>query len=352
MPSVQSLALGAALLAGLTSSCGDSLAGGPQPTIPELMQSIQLAPQTTAFQGTRRVKIDHSLEGTPIHLEYTELVSSDGAGQFSIQTQDVVDAGRMDPFLFQQMQDARAGFFWRYRDFGVKDWQLFTANWQATDLGKSVLVAGRVSWELSVERKTGSNTRYQIAVDLNTGLILRCLEFHSHGNGVEAQVASFEFESIDFAPVFTVDHPWHQPSNAEQWIVQGTDIEQQLGFSPLSPKLPPAGYQLLEVSYVQEPTAEMRRWLKLTYTDGIDSAFFLFGQPASMTGETSTEGYVGGPSGAGVAPNNSLQDNDEAIYLNAGSVTAVEAHIGGYDFIGVGKVDVHDLLVMIQSALP
>ena len=207
------IGLSAVLLLGIGSSCGDYLAGGPAPSILSVMEGVEKAPHETAFLGTRRVKIHQSWEGGLVNLEFTEEVAADGQGQFAIHTQDVVNSNGLDPFLFQQIQDSRAGFFWRYRDFSIKTWDNFAGNWQVHGLGSMTSVAGRQAWQLDIERKLGQKTYYRIAVDIETGLVLRCVELAAHGNSgvrlvaegspVLAELMMLEERGVDVIPCRT-----------------------------------------------------------------------------------------------------------------------------------------------------
>jgi len=335
------------LLLGIGSSCGDYLAGGPTPTILSVMEGVEKAPHETAFLGTRRIHIQQPWEGGQVSLEFTEEVAADGQGQFAIHTQDVVNSNGLDPFLFQQIQDSRAGFFWRYRDFSIKTWNNFAGNWQVLGLGSMTSVAGRQAWQLDIERKLGQKTYYRIAVDIETGLVLRCVELAGHGDsGLQVPVASFEYESIDFEPDLS-GVAWHVASNNEQLLEFNVGLKQQLGFEPILPMLSPVGYELQETARVQDGTG--RTWLKLNYSDGIDNVFFLHGAP--LPGEPQPFGGSVNSGGAS-APGNEKAGEDEALFIRSGTVTLVEANIGHYDLIAVGKVDAYDLMVMIQSALP
>lgn len=349
------------LLAGLVGSvlvaCGNPGGQGSTPSLNELLTKVQAAPYLLAYSGIRRVEHYPGGEGGPVSVVYTEAVASDGQGQYAIQPLNVLSDVGMDPLVFGLIQERRAGYIHRYRDFLIRDLGLFASNYQLVTLGTYGLVAGRVTWDLELSRKgspaaAGVATRlYRVSFDLETGLVLAYQETDSTSGAVLTRVA---FESIDLTPDFS-SVSWHQPSNAEVPVDLEGDLVLQLGFAPYKPQVPPEGYQLQGASRVEGPTG--RVWLKLTYCDGVESVFFLQGAPAAggagpalPGGGTPAAGGISvgatpGQAGGGPLP-------AQALLYPAQAATVVQADFGGQDLIAVGKVDSEDLVLLLQSALP
>jgi hypothetical protein len=86
--------------------------------------------------------------------------------------------------------------------------------------------------------------------------------------------------------------------------------------------------------------AEQRVWVKQTYSDGVDSLFFLHGGSNQPAG--------GGPTITGVWPGKS----DSMIVLEGVPWTVATGDVGDERVIAAGKVSTFELLMLLESALP
>ncbi len=297
---------------------------------------IQEAPFTTAFQGVRRVEFrvpDH--EGAFVEAAYRELVTCDGLGGFSIHPLSAETPVFPDEETFLLIQESRQGFFFRYRDFQVRDADQLLANFQLVGGIHPTIVAGRSCMEAQLLRLSAGGHHYRVAFDVETGLPLRCVEYDDVANAV----ASVAFESIDFAPTLLgVDY--FQPSNLEvPFDLLDPHAASLLGFEPRIPAFVPPGFKLIETAKVEDHLA--RRWLKLGYTDGVEMLFFLH-RSVDATGAVSYP----------VVPRrNGNATEDEVLVFDAGPVVVLQGIVGGDEFIVVGEIAEADLLRMIDSAL-
>ena len=130
----------AVLLAGCGSHA-DVAAPGSSATASQstrsLLEKIPDAPMNVAYAGSRHVALHYAQDRVPSVLEYDEDVTSDGRGNF------VVVPGRVtSPAMtteqrqfFAILQERRDGFFYRYRDFRIRDWGTFLLNWRVIVTG-------------------------------------------------------------------------------------------------------------------------------------------------------------------------------------------------------------------------
>ena len=292
------------------------------------------ASRTTAFSGRRRIEEASRETGGAAWIHY-ENVYADGQGRFAIVFDELIGPllSGSELELFRENLQRRQGLDYRYRDFGVRDLELLFANFTSTDTGHKTLIAGRECATLVIERSRNPDRRYVVSIDLETGLVLRALE-QEHGG---EQVSLMEFESLDLSGDFS-DVAWHQPVNQERPFASLSSLPSEVQFTPLAPKALPPGYELIELATVVD--AEQRVWVKQTYSDGIDSMFFLHGgsnQPAT-----------GGPILSGVWPGKS----DSMTVLEGVPWTVATGNVANERVITAGKVSTFELLMLLQSALP
>jgi len=295
--------------------------------------SGQLAPNdmrlTTAHTGLRRLEFQGADDVT---LSYREEIVTDGHGNYSLRPLD--GDAQLDWNHFELLQVLREGFLFRYRDLVVRHGGLLRRNWTITPLG-TVQVAGRACSRMRAERTVGEPIAYELAVDRETDLVLASQRFDASGK----RVASMQYESFRSDPD-TIGVVWHVPANDEQPL-QLRDISQQLGRLTLEPRLLPEGFVLLEASTVSTGGAE--RWLKLTYTDGIEPLFFF--QKLQEPGVTVRAAQVGDGPGA-------PREVSRMTLYTIQDVRVVQGRCNGFDLIAMGSVPEVELLDLIESALP
>jgi hypothetical protein len=287
---------------------------------------------TTAHAGVRR------LEFAPVSgagLTFREEITTDGHGHYRIRPLDS-ESDSLDWGLFELMQVLREGFLFRYRDLVVRDERLLARNWDVKDLGRTVDVAGRTCRALRVVRKRGERIVFELDVDRETRLVLASRRFDAQGN----LQASMRYESFRPEPD-TAGVAWHQASNDEQPLAL-TDLGPTLDQRVLEPRLLPEGFQLHEAATVSDGTA---RWLKLTYTDGIEPLFFFqkLEQPAA-------------PGAVSLRPGTSFDappaETSQVTVYQVENVSVAQGRVNGFDVIAMGAISEAGLLDLIESSLP
>ena len=287
---------------------------------------------SVAHTGTRRFEFPRT---SGPGARYRERIATDGRGRFALEplqgphtTQDEWDE-------FELRQRARQGFLFRYRDFLVREADLFERNWTTTDLLRTESVAGRTCDTYRVERNSDepSVAYYEVALDQETGLVLASREY---ANG--RLIADMVYESFQLDPD-PDSIAWHQASNVERILPSVEALEQELRVQTLHPRLLPAGYAQLEVATVMDGAD--RTWLKLTYTDGVEPLFFLQAlDDAEPEGSTAGIGVEKMPAPSSV------------MVFQLGTATAIQGRVEGYSLMVIGKVSEAELLDLIESCLP
>ncbi len=292
------------------------------------LERMAEAPLKVAYSGKRRLVFDYAVDGQPEHMDYTEMVYSDGHGQFLITPGDVAappmtDAQRQ---VFMLLQSARDSFLYLHRDFRIREVALFEQNYSLDVLPDRTTVAGRSCVVMDVQSLAGGGSLYRVEVDPKTGLVMRCRETV---NG--AAVATVEFMTFTLNPDLT-GVELHGARFDVEPIVEQT-AQAQLGFPVQWPRLLPHGYQLVRAARIDAPGGP---WVNATYGDGAEQVFYLFtDQPTA-------------PMLHGSSP---MQPAHTVRVYQIGPWTAAEGVFGNKRCAVVGKVGETALLDMIQSAM-
>jgi hypothetical protein len=304
------------------------------------LERIPDAPMTVAYAGSRHVALHYAQAGVASLLEYDEDVTSDGRGNF------VVVPGRVSspPMTTEQrdffaiLQERRDGFFYRYRDFRIRDWRTFLQNWRVIDTGGQESVAGRNTAVLEVRRLSGVLDHgafdwYRAWIDPQTGLVMRADEFDS----TDQLVSRTEFHTFTLTPDLS-GVALHGDRNPGAPFDPNSDTTQTLGFHVLVPTILPEGYRLerSESLSVGGPGAESSTWARLAFGDGVEQLFFLQTEAGSSALAASSEVDVGPKS--------------VRIY-QVGPWTVVQGQFHGVRAIVVGKAGLASLLRMLKSAV-
>lgn len=334
------LVVGGAVAAGCGSQA--TLASSSQGV--DLITQIQQAPLLEAHGGVRLLESHYQLDGGSDRLVYRERVVTDGQGSFAITPLGVVSGGTLPQADFQLLQKAREGFHFRYRDFLVRDLAAFLTNYELETVGQLVQVAGRDCLELSIRRKD-QTLSFDLAMDVATGLVLRYHEYDAHGQLYTSMV----YESFDPTPDL-VGVTFHTPGNQEQQLDLSQPVLPQLGFQPYVPKLPPGtGYTFVDASRVVDVHGQT--WAKLTYTDGVETLFFLDGGPTqAQQGELGDKQPGAQTAGATSAGGTSMSDRLQLFH--EGPLTVAWGEVMAHRMIAVGKIDRSSMVTLIESALP
>jgi hypothetical protein len=315
-----------------------------------LVERIQMAPLRVPHAGTRRLSFYFETPGplpsTTVEnvLAYTERVTADGHGNFALDPVSV-DTPAMSAAqhqVFDLVQKQREGFFFRYRDFGVRERALFLANYQLHVMGQTSSVAGRACTEIEVRRRRSAPTWYRIAVD-ETGLVLRWSEYSAADDRLRARS---EFLDLTLEPVLD-GIEWFDSDLDVQALVPGQEDTTALGFRPHQPQVLPLGYQLLRSELVENGGV---KWLRRVYGDGVESFFVLERGPAPAPGTTAPGGAQGTTS---TARSDWWGDHPPPVVVRVcqvGSWTLAEAAQGVEQLFVVGKVGEEEVLTCLRSA--
>ena len=332
--------VGLLMLVGLSTACSSSSTlGGPEI---DLISQVQHAPDLVRHSGTRRVESRYLLDGSRDALIYREEIQTDGQGHFKITPLGALQGGVANPSEFIAIQMIRTGFNQRYRDFLVRDLAAFLENYQLTSASTIVQVAGRDCLELNIARVDGSAS-YEVDLDVQTGLVLRYREFDAAGE----LYSMMEYETYDADPDLT-GVVFHQPNNAEVPLVSAD----QLPFVPLSPKLlPDSAFTFMEATRITEPV-NGGQFAKLTFTDGVETVFFIDGGPDSVNRPSFAPKAGVAPGYAGFSAGQGVELTDEVRVFHEGPLTVVWGNVVGHSIFIVGKAPKGELLDMLTSALP
>ncbi len=273
-------------------------------------------------QGTRRVELSDG-QSSPFTLVYREEVSVSEEGRFAIDPIEVVQP-QMSPSkreLFMLMQKTREGFFYRYRDFRIRDLGRFVAQYTVIQSPGVVFVANRECLELDIRKNDGLGTRRVICVDPLTGLCLRTQEF----NGDGFLVGLYEYESLNLSPTFAAELSGG-PTSWEP--IAGSALATQV----LNPLWVPEGY----VSRATEETVDVmgKQWVRTRFSDGAEPMFLMHDLPA-----------------AGSVPTNRLTgDALTRVWVHkVGNWTVVEGSAGDTHLVVLGKRPEADLIAVLGS---
>jgi len=286
-----------------------------------------------AHSGVRRLEF---ASGAGPGLAFDERITTDGDGHYSLESAQGLVSNTLDSGTFEMLYQLREGFFFRYRDFAVRDPRAFVRNWRVIDRAQSVQVAGRTCARFRVERASGVGSAFELSVDPATDLVLASEEYDSNGS----LVASMSYQSVDLAPDLS-QMAWHGSVNDERRLDRSLPLGEQIHARALEPRLLPQGYVPLEAAVVHDGDVN---WLKLTYSDGVQPLFFLHSIDANSSDK--------------VAPVQGQQaalpslESSSVIVFQIGAATALQGRVDGFDVIAVGKVPQAELLDLVESALP
>jgi hypothetical protein len=286
------------------------------------------------LQGVRKVEARWT-EGAVQHaLVYRERITGDGTGRFDLQLLELIEPP-LPPNQANQftlLHESREGLFFRYRDFEIRDFDLFSANFSAVSSKDVAQVAGRQVERWVVQRRAGAERRYVVDLDAENGIALRAREELLDGT----LVSQLEYESLDLAPDLT-NVPFHQKSNGEIALTTSSfGLARGLGFSPHQPRHLPRGYSLHEAAKLVD-AKDGRTWAKLVYSDGVDLMFFVEAEPK--------------PPSPHVQPG-STQTLGTLRSLRVGLWTVLQAEYLDRDSIAMGKQGELALSDAIRSAYP
>lgn len=296
-----------------------------------LLQKMQVAPTAVAYSGVRRIEQSWQVGETVYSTSYREDVASDGQGRVALQSLELI-APSLPPRseeLWRMLQESRDGFLFRYRDFRIHDVAQMVTNYSPIATGVRTRVAGRECEELVFALRHGASFTYNLAVDHQTGLVMRCEQVATDGR----VMGLVEFESLELRPRFAADFPWDESSNQEEPLpASQAERLAAVGFRPRQPEGDGGRFQLLESAIVRSPEPDgvgELTWVKSTLTDGIEVVFVLHG---------------------GSDPS-LLSDDVMRVAPSVGPWNHVEGTLRGERFMALGRASADELLDLIASTL-
>ena len=308
----------------------------PMPiSIPEGLASIERMLEVP-HAGVRRIEVTDQSVDPPRFLAFRERVMTDGNGHYSLEPTEAITPVAPDWTQFSLLQRIREGYLFQHRDFAIRDLGLFQKNYVLIDLDRSIQVAGRDCARYRIEHRTPSpdSKRYEVAIDVTTGIVMRYEAFDAQGRALVAM----EYEIYDETPDLSgfVPHEDISPPRELDWT---WDLPVQIHQPVQTPRVLPEGFALRRAVTLKDGAD--RDWLRLTYTDGVESLFFLtrIDNPFALANPITP-----------IAPD-SVQVSAVAVF-QMGSATAAQGTFDGREFIAVGKLPEAELLDMIESALP
>ncbi len=227
--------------------------------------------------------------------------------------------------LFALLQEQRDGFFYRFRDFRIRDWSTFLQNWRVDDTGAEERVAGRRAAIIEVRRKVASEgSWYRAWIDPETALVMRADEMDKDGT-LLSRVA---FLSFTLTPDLAAA-PLHGDRSPGVPFDLQSDTTAILGFQLLRPTILPAGYR---IERAESLTAGSNTWARLAFGDGVEELFFL-----QTMGQIGHAEFDVGPRSVQV--------------FRVGPWTVLQGQFHDTRAIVVGKTDLQGLLRMLKSAV-
>ncbi|MEE8468106.1 MAG: hypothetical protein V3T22_06605 [Planctomycetota bacterium] len=306
--------------------------GGPQNSgggNTAFLAKVADAPDRVAHRGTRKLELYY---GGPAGVIYREDIGTDGKGYFSIELIELLTP-HPNPQFFQILQDGRQVMTYRFRDWLIRDYDLFLANYTHSVLNWSTVVAGRSCVQLDVmSTAPGTQIRYVVDVDPTNGMVMRWEEQDLAGQ----VLARMEYETYE--PRGDVSDMTLVRRN---FPTSGHDLDEDLdaifGFQPLIPSLlPNSAFQVLpdiEKSTVPNfqggPDAV---WAKVYVTDGLEFAVVM--SQARDPNPDNGEGLLG-----------------VVDHMQLGSWGALRGDMHGFPFVVAGKFGLDNLTLMLQSAV-
>ena len=298
-----------------------------QPTTsPSFLSAMVRAPERVAHSGLRRVEYHLTVDDLPTSLVYDERITADGEGHYAIEPVSVAAPAMTVPQreIFEELQHTRQGFFFKYRDLRVRDVDLFVANYTVRVLPEPAVVAGVECVEIEAIPRVGPRRSYTLAVEAQSGLVLRALERDASG-AIVAATTYLEFSrtpTLDGVEFF-----------AERYA--GTPLAQAelpADFAPARPQILPEGYREVSSEVVE---LEAQTYVRRVYGDGLENLFFLERHDPRVPLDASA------PEPATLT----------VRIAELGSFQVAEVVRGRGSFFVVGKVSEADVLGILRSAL-
>ncbi len=325
-----------------TSGSSESFVAGDSPFVRVSPSELQELAQPEfllerAHTGQRRVTF---YDSNGVRTSFIERIATDGHGRFAVEPVEALTPLNTDFETFQLQQISQQGFVFRHRDFAIRDLGLFQENWTLWLLGDNEKVAGRLCDRFLAKRPGVQNAPgYQVWID-SKGFVLAYRELNAAGE-LLSEVRYLTYNDSPSQEVLDAVY-WHEPGIDETLELDWTqDLEPQLdGARIFQPRWLPTGYELRRAT---RDTIGEDRWLRLKYTDGVESIFFAVDLPDLVD-----------PGGVDIDTPFTPQTHrpDRVMVFESGRTAAVEGMLRGREVMAVGKTTTDLLLDLVESALP
>lgn len=309
-----------------------------------------------AHSGERRIRTTRRLpSGQPRVAEYRESVGVDGRDNFQLECIEVLQSPLADPSDFIDRMNRNEGFLYRYRDFHITDSDLLIENYVVLQFGRQLDVAGRACFTLELERRDDPQQNepiigWDLAIDLETGLVL---QWQRTVNGSLTDEGVYEWVTYGVPSTFVA----HVGSNQE-YSFEPSEVRSLFTFDLTTPTMLPHGFQRIDRARVVD--AEDVVWLKETFSDGIEAAFFLYtvdqanaiaASGAKPLGDLRVaDGTAIGPGGA-ISGGGPSALASELVSVEGASVGITQYLGAGRRAIVAGRIGADDRRWMIESAI-
>lgn len=329
-------AIGLAFLAACGGGVGSSastattsesaLQSVPASALPEFIARMVDAPERVAHGGVRRVEYHFDVDGITSSMVYDERVTADGQGRYAIEpitvTSPVMNAPQRE--LFEELQRARQGFFFKYRDLRVRGLEPFARNYVVQVLANTPVVAGVECVEIEVTPRNGPARSYRLAIEARSGLVLRAIERDAAGT----TVASTTYLEFTHDPVLA-----GVEFHVERY--PGTPLPTaalSAGAAPAEPRVLPVGYREVTSEQID---VEGKTYIRRVYGDGLENVFLLECVAAGASAHAATP----------AVPKLTVRMTE------LGPFRIAEVVRGGGSLFLVGKISEADVLEILRSAL-
>lgn len=271
----------------------------------------------------------------------TERFVRDATGRFAIELLSLDGKSAGDPMTAAEKREfervralLRGGLgnlVANWRDFSVRDHDLFEANYLWQVLSQDESVAGRPAWLLDIDPRYPDRPSYTAWIDAETFVPLKIVETTPEG----AFASTMEILEIDYSPDLS-GVEFTDLSFVEQTPATDQELSAWANFKRFEPTYLPAGFELesTRLGKVAGFPVAITEW-----TDGVSELMLVqYGELAPGIAPTS-----GHPAGAFVD-----------VRISRPTATVLEAvfHLEGTQVHVFGKVDQGELQTVIESFVP
>lgn len=313
------------------------------------LEQLEVQARHVEHDGERRIRTTRLLpNGQQVVADYRESIRVDAQGAYQQECFEVLQSPYADAGEFMDRLNSIEGFLYRYRDFHVHDADLLLDNYVVLQFGRLMNVAGQSCYTVQLQRRDDPSgvepiVGWDLAIDVHSGLVL---QWQRTVDGVLTDEGVYEW--IDYAP----RQPFvaHVPSNDERRFEAGEE-RNLFDFDLTTPTLLPYGFQRVERARVVDPSGAV--WLKETFSDGVEVAFFLYTERDTTTPAGAGRGdKLGSPVGAtALGGAISSTAGSELVSVESGDVGITQFEGPKRSAFVAGRVGSDDRRWMLESAL-